>query len=686
MQTKSSDFRNKKQYIACKQNVLRFFLNLYRIQTGVKNPDDAGCSHVAARGFGQDDIYELRLETRGERHVRRMTLGPLGDGSGSKSMCFKVIFDDIMVVKIPPVPIEDFDEYLENIRAERHIADKLSKEVECIIPETSAVLRKIPPFSELGSLPPDQLERRCINYLKKNPLAQEYLKIGRSFVFFMNLSKYSFLGHVLDKMHDSKASIFREITSQSDMWGNLLAFEEKYGDRHASAFFNIHETFSEYEAGVKRHLTRHGMAGGVPAYKIRDWFLLHLAGSGGADADEKLLGRPLVADLRACFAGISKKNAEDVKAYRNAVREYVHEKTFLQYKSQAAGIISNILNLLAKLKKRGAAIRDLKPDNVFVVGDAEKDPAFLARWGEYALGLIDFETAVHFNVISRRHLAQPMLAGTPSYATPSHLFENEILEQFYPDLARMFHIQDWQAAVAMIFRAAAGERLFDKSRKILADVGRTVNRTLLDGPRKADAFRDGSRLFWETAAKEVGKKLASRRAMLSSVNVMISTEAGDLLRMELLERRSEIADAIRELTDAQRFFRSEKSRVHLIRCSAEAMGRSRRNWEACRNVPRAAPVVRRRIIALLGRLEKLKEKSERRQAAVRKLDGEGASLTAYDLVELMFDIVLAVMYPGKMVAGGPAGRRDVPAPSEAADADGDLSEEETLMYESTLMA
>ena len=39
---------------------------------------------------------------------RRMTIGPLGEESGSKSKCYYVIYDIHMVVKIPVRPIARF--------------------------------------------------------------------------------------------------------------------------------------------------------------------------------------------------------------------------------------------------------------------------------------------------------------------------------------------------------------------------------------------------------------------------------------------------------------------------------------------------------------------------------------------------------------------------------------------------
>ena len=56
---------------------------------------------------------------------RRMTIGPLGEESGSKSKCYYVIYDVHMVVKIPAKPVTDFEQYIESIKKEVQIVNKL---------------------------------------------------------------------------------------------------------------------------------------------------------------------------------------------------------------------------------------------------------------------------------------------------------------------------------------------------------------------------------------------------------------------------------------------------------------------------------------------------------------------------------------------------------------------------------
>jgi hypothetical protein len=90
-------------------DVVRFFLNLYRRQIGAAPEAPVEFVQLAAVASGQNQVIELRVKHSGDWVKRRMTIGPLGEDSGSRSKCFYVIFDQHLVVKIP-LPISDLEE------------------------------------------------------------------------------------------------------------------------------------------------------------------------------------------------------------------------------------------------------------------------------------------------------------------------------------------------------------------------------------------------------------------------------------------------------------------------------------------------------------------------------------------------------------------------------------------------
>ena len=110
--------------------------------------------------------------------------------------------------------------------------------------------------------------------------------------------------------------------------------------------------------------------------------------------------------------------------------------------------------MLFHLKKKHTAIRDLKPDNMFLAGNSDNPDFFLTSPEQYKPGLIDLETSV--NLGETETLQQPILAGTPHYATPSHIFENHVLKEVFNDLPRTLYLQDWFAAVGIIYTVVTG--------------------------------------------------------------------------------------------------------------------------------------------------------------------------------------------------------------------------------------
>ncbi|MEZ4525152.1 MAG: hypothetical protein R2941_04455 [Desulfobacterales bacterium] len=308
------------------QNVLRFFLNLYKAQLGISEDDRAETEIICLDPEipGTAHSYELRVRWQ-EYKSRRMSLGLLGEDSGSKSTCFKVIYDDLLVVKIPPSPIREFDEYVESIAAERRIADRLGPDIECIAPSLSAILKKIPKFAVSADIPLEKLEKAYREALRKSPRLQDYLKIGDTFVFFMNLSKNSFLGHVIEKMHGIRHRLTEDIFSQFDILWNLAAFEGLFGSENSRIFFAVNEICADYGERVNLVLKKAGVNPAVFLYKKKEWFLRWLT-ENEFPAQAPGLSPEIVSSLRELLAQLHEEKEKDIKDHRKMIRDYVHRK------------------------------------------------------------------------------------------------------------------------------------------------------------------------------------------------------------------------------------------------------------------------------------------------------------------------------------------------------------------------
>lgn len=638
--------KKKKIEYSEKVDILRYFLNLYKIQTGISVDDPA--EFLSSEGevfeFDPNASYKLRVRQYGEWKSRRISVSLIGDASGSKSKCFKVIYDDILVVKIPPTPIKTFKKYLECIETEKRIVEKLMPDIECIVPRVSTILKRIHPFSMDADLNPERFENKCVNRLKNFPNLQNFLKIGDSFAFFMNLSKYSFLSNVIEKLHDVREAYQKEILTQEDVLWDLFVFEEKYGTGHDRLFYAMDGIYSQYDKEINRLMFNFGNAAKIPSYKARQWFLCHLAEKKIEKKENAQFPPAFIENLGRSFRKIASANAEDIEHYRRTIKKHVLKKTFFQNRTMMGGIVSNILNMIGNLKEKGVAVRDLKPDNVFVVGDWENNPILLASPESYSIGLIDFETAVSFDLRYDNKIAQPLLAGTPSYATPSHLFENTVLESIHSDLSRILFLQDWQAAISMIYNVSTGRRLAEKTGKVLPEIMKVMHKSVANNHSMSDVYIKSSRMFWNRATTEFEEKLKESEYILKSVETAIPENMKESLKIEILGEQDKIRKRIVRQMKSQNIFRSRKAVKNLVESPPEIISRYKMKWIKGIDVPKAPPKVRDRIIGLLLNLEQLKRHLKSHERVLNKLGNENPRLRVYDLLKIMFFIVHKSMY------------------------------------------
>ncbi|MEE4355957.1 MAG: hypothetical protein V2I97_05760 [Desulfococcaceae bacterium] len=623
-------------------DILYFFLSIYKLQLNAPRSSGQFSLLSGDNSSGADLIYELQVIKDGKQRNRRISIGPLGEDSGSKSTCYKVIYDDLLVVKIPPVPITDFEKYLEHIQTEKEIADRIMPDIECIAPSVSAILRKIPAFSETNILP--DYEERCIRKLRERVRFQDYLRIGNSFVFFMNLSRYAFLGQVVDGMHWAARDIRDELEGKTEILQNPDIFENIYGKKYASLYYPLHELFFVFEEKLAQLQKKHKLCCLFPSVKKKQWFLSYLADKHTEPAEPQMTPE-FVADINHILRDII-SGSSAAALFRRLVKKGLNEKSFQQNKAHISGIISNLIDMLARLREKGIAIRDLKPDNVFIAGDSSRFPHLLSSPEEYSIGLIDFETAVIYG--SAEKLRQPMLGGTPSYATPSHIFKNELLQETYEDLPRIFHLQDWQAVISMIHIVITGEHLARKTSKLMPEFIRVMKKSLkIKKMKPRETYIGFNRVFWSRAAAEFTEKLSQHTEILQNVRPKLSEKSLRMLTEEISEVEKSTGQRIQNHIRTQHFFKSPQSRSELINAPLALIRKYRRNWEQGTGVPNISHAVRIAVIKWLKNFEKIKADAERKSLFISMLSEEKSSVSAYDLLDMMFSVVLYSMYISK---------------------------------------
>jgi serine/threonine protein kinase len=628
--------------VSTRIDIVCFFLNLFKQQIGAEPDAPVEYVSLSSKNSGPNQIYELRVKHMEDWTKRRMTIGPLGEESGSKSKCYYVIYDVHMVVKIPAKPLTDFEQYIESIKKEVQIVNKLIPK-ECIIPNVSVILGMIHSFPHSEGTPLDRLEERYIDWMRRSPEYQEYLKIDSTFVYIMDLSKYYFLSHILDELHDIKHLIAREITDNAEIIWGPTKFKGRYGTEN-DAFFEIRDLYNRCAVNIRRLVDSAGITATISDYQIQSWFIMHLANE---DISANGSGYPdnFISDLNRLIEKAIRDNSTVIEVYRKTIKDYIYLSSFEQNKAQMAAISVNLLDILAWFRTKRVSMRDLKPDNLFVAGDPQRYPLFLRSAQEFSLGIIDVETAVDFEKSKYVKTKQPLLGGTPIYATPSHFIKNDILKHSFGNLGKILHLQDWHATLVMIYKVITGELLFDQTAKLLGELrDMMIRANQTNGDQAEDIVEEASRMFWHSAVAEFQLKTAESAQALKSIVLPIPEPVQEMFGKVSQKERKSITRSIQESVETQSIFEKDPIREVLLKASHSKICQFRADLERKAKDSDNLAGLRTEAITFLHELADLKARLGQQAHLQKLLSQPDARLSAHDILTFMFNVVVHNMY------------------------------------------
>ncbi|MBF0224968.1 MAG: hypothetical protein HQK76_05885 [Desulfobacterales bacterium] len=653
------------------EQVVNSFIKLYKHQFG---ESDAPSMFKALKEFSTKKmtVYELKIGHRGDWKTRRMSIGPLGEESGSKSKCFYVIYDDHLVVKIPPSPLTNFEDYIDSIRSERKIADKLSPK-ECIVPGLYPILKRIENLPFLENLSQGQIEEEYIKWVRKYPKYKKYLMIGGSFVYFMDLAKYRFLGEVLGEIHDTREQVNKEILSNKELIWDIHNFEARYGRKRGGICYNIQKVYEDYDKEFSNLLGSYQInTSAAPIFKRHEWFLSNIA-KGTADIDESLPVK-FINEFNIIGGKVINENKYDIDSYLNIIRGYVNGKNFSQNKSIMGSIVTNLVELLAWLRKKGIAIRDLKPDNLIVAGSSDNYPNFLKSYESFKIGLIDVETSVDFTP-NDNYILQPILAGTPFYATPSHFMLNKQIQYVFKDLKRIFYLQDCFAILIMMYKIVTGERLFEDSARLLFSIRSMIQeKSDEQGDELVKFIKNVSKMYWCSVVVEFSRKMNEKQQDLNAVYAFIPDSAKDIFIGEFTREKKRIEKFISSYVENHKFSIDNTKLEHLINASPESLMKIITKLENALKLGKMQTDKNQQILYLVQFLEKYKIQIKKLEDFIHMFNQIETKLEIYSIIEILFNIVKNSMYLEEW--------GDLFSPHDEVITQGDLVDES--LYEATL--
>jgi len=617
-------------------NVVKFFLGIFKYQLGA--PATAPSRIASAERDLSRGTYTYLLHVKHENtwHTRRMTLSAIGEEASSRSQCYYVIYDTHMVIKIPPKPVTEFNKYLEHIRREKQIADKIAPR-ECLVPRVSAILSHIHKFAGQSRQTPEQLEQNYITLADTREELKRFLKIGDTHAYFMDLSKYYFLGPIIKDLHDQRSAAYHEITGNATLLWNAHHFDGRYGTDAHKIRQDLMAGYADFRKRLKHLQTESGLDPETIRHRRREWFLKALAGD-PPDQMAKDLPEAFRRQLSGLIHSLMKEKQSAIQAYGNLIRAYVSRVAQIRNYPVMAAMITNLLDLLAWLGNKGVAVRDLKPDNLLAAGDPNKFPVFLNTVSEYNIGLIDLETAVDYRPVTMRPIEQPLLGGTLFYATPTHYLSNRVLQKYFRHPNRIIYLQDWYAALAIIYEVVCGDYLFKQSARLLHTKIKTIKQTDSGTEAIANFFQQARTEFWQKAGAEVQAGLKTHAARLQAVKAGVPDDFNDWLKEEFQTTRNDLKLLAFEKIQAHRGFNTTK-KLQLREFSIAQLEKLRQNRADETATPDIPAKKRAHLVGFLSELIDIRRDQTDAGEFLKRVSNASHPLTAFDLIQMMFLVV-----------------------------------------------
>ena len=295
-------------------------------------------------------------------------------------------------------------------------------------------------------------------------------------------------------------------------------------------------------------------------------------------------------------------------------------------------------------------MEQLSDMNLFVDADPDKYPVFLKDSTAFSIGVIDVETAVSLVPAQDGNLAQPLLGGTPLYATPLHLYKNRTISTYFGDLADAFHLQDWFATIAIIFKAITGRNLFPRAARSFPG----IVKILKSGRNRSDPdeaiVKAMGQKFWSSAATDIKIHLSTFSDVLNQLTLSVPEAMTSSIKTELEREAACLGQAIRRHVALSPLLKGEKNRTYLLEASSKTIAKQVTRWKNGAQLPdrhrQAAP----QMVSFLSNLDRLKQGESEKRSAIAAIAEPSHHISAYALIEAMFQIAFRAMYKSRWKA------------------------------------
>lgn len=625
------------------EKVIKLILKIYRRKENV--PDNWFEKYQFKRvDQAKFYIYQLILKYSNKKVTRNISIKPLGEEGKSKSSVFLVKYDDNIVVKVPPstLPIKDLSVFLDKIKKENRIKERFIPRI-AVVPGLAIIMKKIDPSKKISNMSLQELESSYTKRLEAEPNLQDYFQIDNNFVFFLDLSTYHLAADVINNIVRAKIYETMEIlTSLIKNIKYLDLIEQEFGPN----IFPLHEWVDKFIASVQQVVSERNLT----ESELAEIFYRFLANK-KMKADEKVfnLSSETIQEINLFLEDYRRKSVQDIDNFINIIERQVFKNGSWNEINMVKSLILKKLELLSFLEEKGLGIKDMKSDGILVV---HKDPTAnfskAVDKGEFDFGLLDVEYAVFWKDRNGKPLGinkihQPDFAYTAHIGTLSHISPNSILSETLGYPGRIFKLQDWYAGINFIYKVATlykfrnSQRLFARTGWHLNQLIKKVN-TGVDKRLPSEIFKEQSLEFWNAALEEFIDKIEKDKEFLMKESIVLPKTICLMFIREIEAGMKDISRRIKHLLGLNKEINQDK-RNYLIQCNASQIKDLYKKWRRKKKNKEVES-----IISLLKNLLPLRQNLERRARIKLFFTKENVTISVYQLLRTMFNLVCNGMY------------------------------------------
>ena len=353
----------------------------------------------------------------------------------------------------------------------------------------------------------------------------------------------------------------------------------------------------------------------------------------------------MLDQIKTGFTAIFKSNPKKINALVALLKTELASKTFIKSRQQIHNIASNLLSLLCQLKEKQIALRDLKPDNLFLDADPDNYPVFLNDVSSFSIGVIDVETAVSLTPPARWNRCSTFNRGHTFVCHATALAEKQNHQHLLRESVRSAAPSGLVRHHRHYFQGGyRGKPFSPRCPDISGAFKKFLNPAPTEAPPDEATVKKMSKTFWSAASMDIKKQLTTFSGVLNQLTVLVPEAMVPSIRTELERESACLHRAINNHISLSPLMKSPKNKDFLINAAMADIFKQIDRWQNVDLLPEQHRQLAPQMVSFLNNLNRLKRGEKEKQDAVESVASAPYEITAYALLEAMFQIAFRFMY------------------------------------------